>query len=314
MKEIGGYYELELRKGEEYHNGAIALNTGRIALELILITKKYTKVYIPYYTCDVILEPLKKLNIEYEFYSINLDFEPVFDYNIIKTNEGFLYTNYFGIKNKFINNLIVLCFNLIIDNTQSFFSKPVLNIPTFYSCRKFFGVPDGAYLYLEGVDYTGIESDFSLDRMSHLLKRIEFGATYGYNDFKTNDQSLVGQPILKMSKLTKALLCNIDYEIIKAKRIANYTYLYNQLQPYNELNFKLNTDEVPMAYPIISKESDLKQKLIDNKIFVPTYWPNVLEWCSENQLDYKMANEIIFLPIDQRYSVCEMDNLVSLIK
>ena len=30
MEAIGGYFELELHKGEEYHKDAISLNTARI--------------------------------------------------------------------------------------------------------------------------------------------------------------------------------------------------------------------------------------------------------------------------------------------
>ena len=48
MKEIGGYFELELREGQEYHKKAIKLNTGRNALELILMVKQYKKVFIPF--------------------------------------------------------------------------------------------------------------------------------------------------------------------------------------------------------------------------------------------------------------------------
>ena len=147
MIPIGGYFELELRKGEEYHNHAIRLNTGRNALELILKTKKYSKVFIPYFTCDTVLEPFNKLGIDYEFYSINKKLEPVFNYQKIQADMGFLYTNYFGIKDDFISIIAKKLKNLIIDNAQSFFSKPLEGIDTFYSARKFFGVPDGAYLY-----------------------------------------------------------------------------------------------------------------------------------------------------------------------
>jgi hypothetical protein len=38
MNPIGGYFELELRKSDEYHKEAIRLNTGRNALKLILKT------------------------------------------------------------------------------------------------------------------------------------------------------------------------------------------------------------------------------------------------------------------------------------
>jgi len=314
MMGTGGYFELELRKGIEYHNNALALNTGRNALELILITKKYIKVYIPFYTCDAILEPFIKHKISYEFYSINVDFEPIFDFSKINNEEGFLYTNYFGLKDSYILKLSTICLNLIIDNTQSFYSKPINGIPTFYSCRKFFGVPDGAYVYLDGIDISIFETDYSENRINHLLKRIEFGVNEGYNDFRKNDNSLMGQPILRMSKLTKALICNVDYETVKNKRIENFTYLYDYLSEQNELQFMLDDDSVPMVYPFLSNRKDLKTQLKENRIYVATYWPNVFDWCNIEQLEYKMAEQIIYLPIDQRYSENDMKKIVSLIK
>lgn len=63
--------------------------------------------------------------------------EPVFDYENIQADQGFLYTNYFGLKDNFINILANKIQNLIIDNAQSFFSKPCKEIDTFYSVRKF---------------------------------------------------------------------------------------------------------------------------------------------------------------------------------
>ncbi len=313
MKDIGGYFELELRKGTEYHPNALALNTGRNALELILRTKKIKKVYIPYYTCDVVLEPLIKLNIEYDFYHINTNFEPVFDFSKIEANETFLYTNYFGLKDDFIEKLAIFCPNLIIDSTQSFFSKPILGISTFYSCRKFFGVPDGAYLYLDNVDVSEFRYDYSDSRFAHLLKRIEHGAGIAYNDFKTNDSSLIGQPILQMSKLTKALLGNIDYENVKKIRRENFKALHRQLSDFNQLKIKLDNDAVPMVYPFWSNNLNLRQLLIANKVFVATYWPNVLDWCDRNQLESRMVNEIVFLPVDQRYEIRDLQIIINLI-
>jgi hypothetical protein len=314
MNPIGGYFELELRKGKEFHNNAIRLNTGRNALELILKVKKYKKVFIPYYTCDVILEPFKKLGIEYEFYSINATFEPLFDYNTVKNNEGFLYINYFGLKGSFISKLIGKCKNLIIDNSQAFFTFPILGIPTFYSCRKFFGVADGAYLYLDDVNTSDMKIDVSLDRVDHLLRRIETGAESGFNDFKNNEYNLIGQPILLMSNLTKSLLNSIDYEAIKKIRRENYFFLNDHLSGLNKLDLSFSEECVPMIYPFLSDIIDLKHKLIENKIFVATYWPNVIRWTNKNSIEYRFASAIIHLPVDQRYSKYEMNLLVKVLE
>lgn len=80
---IGGYFSLELPFSEEYHKDAIRLNTGRNCLEYILRVRKHSKVYIPYYTCDVLLEPFEKLGIRYEFYHINFAFELTERVNLI---------------------------------------------------------------------------------------------------------------------------------------------------------------------------------------------------------------------------------------
>ena len=114
MNPIGGYFEFELPQSEEYHNNAIRLNTGRNAFEYILRTKEYKKVYLPYYTCDVMLEPIKKLELDFEFYNIDKNFAPIFDFTRVKTQDVFVYTNYFGICDNQVHNVSHKCQNLIV--------------------------------------------------------------------------------------------------------------------------------------------------------------------------------------------------------
>ena len=75
MQPIGGYFSLEIPQREEYHKDALRLNTGRNCLEYILRAREYKKVYIPYYTCDVVLEPFHKLGIPFEYYHIDIHLE-----------------------------------------------------------------------------------------------------------------------------------------------------------------------------------------------------------------------------------------------
>ena len=58
----------------------------------------------------------------------------------------------------------------------------------------------------------------------------------------------------------------------------------------------------------------LKKRLIDNKIFVATYWPNVLEWCKEDDIEYKLCKSIIPIPIDQRYGKEDMNRILEIIQ
>src|SRR5689334_19933263 len=71
LKPIGGYIELQLNPGRIFHSELLPLNTGRNALEYILRVRKYNLIYLPYYTCDVLLEPLHKLNVACKFYKID---------------------------------------------------------------------------------------------------------------------------------------------------------------------------------------------------------------------------------------------------
>lgn len=311
---IGGYFELELRQGEHYHKDAIKLNTARNCLEYILKARAYKKIYIPYYTCEVILEPIKKLKIKYEFYCVNKSLEPAEEY-VLKNNEAFLYTNYFGLKNEAVRKLANKYKNqLIVDNSQAFYAEPQKNTDTFYSARKFFGVPDGAYLYTNKHLEEDFAQDVSFERMNHLLKRIDVNAESAYEDFKMNDMSLSNQPILKMSKLTDGILRSIDYDYVKLRRIENYKLLDEELQNYNQIRLDFEERSVPMVYPYLSNDNNLRSELIGNKIFVAKYWENVYEWCDEKQLEFALSKYMMLLPIDQRFGREEIKHVIHVIK
>ena len=158
-----------------------------------------------------------------------------------------------------------------------------------------------------------MKQDYSYERMSHLLKRIDVSAEFGYNDFKRNDDSLINQPIKLMSNLTNKILSSIDYNSIKSKRIENYLYLESKLKDKNLIQLPLKNIDVPMAYPYLTNDIALKQKLIANKIFVATYWPNVMDWTKEKDLEYKFANNLLPLPIDQRNFKKCINNIIDVI-
>jgi hypothetical protein len=313
---IGGYFELELRQGEHFHKNAIKLNTARNCLEYVIRVKKYSKIYIPYYTCEVMLEPLKKCKVDYEFYSIDKQLDPQFEY-LLNENEAFLYTNYFGFKNKTVTELVKIYQNqLIVDNSQAFYAKPVHGIDTFYSARKFFGVPDGAYLYTDKYLPDELGQDSSYTRMGHLLKRIDINSEDGYVAFRNNDDSLINQPILKMSKLTDRLLKSVDYEKIMNQRIQNYSFLEKELSNSNNLKIPLDNNVIPMVYPYLSKKKGLRQFLIENKIYIPIYWENVKRWTNKVKGCYEkfLVDNLICLPIDQRYNKRDLLKILNLVQ
>lgn len=313
MEPIGGYFSLELPKHEEYHKNAIRLNTGRNCLEYILRVRKYSKVYIPYYTCDVIFEPFHKLDVNYEFYHINQEFEIADDIQL-KAGEALLYTNYYGLKQRYVECLAEKYGQqLIIDSTQAFYAKPIEGIDTFYTCRKFFGVPDGAYLYTDQLLDDEFEQDESFERMTFLLKRIDLGAEAGYADFREQSRLLVGQPIKRMSKLTERLMQSIDYQWVAKRRRENFKLLHQALEGSNQYYAQLPADAVPMVYPYLAERKNLRDGLIKKRIYVARYWPNVLEWTTKDDLEYMFAVQTQYLPVDQRYEVEDMKRILEVI-
>lgn len=304
---------MELLHYKEYHKNAIRLNIGRNCLEYILQARGYSKVYIPYYTCDVILEPFKKLGIPYEYYHINIHLE-IQDEIVLKAGEALLYTNYYGLKQRYTERLAKQYGKrLIVDNTQAFYAKPIAGIDTFYTCRKFFGVPDGAYLYTDRLLDIELEQDLSYGRIDSLTKRIDLSPEAGYQDFRDTSKALVGQPIKRMSKLTHRMMQGIDYETVAKQRRANYQTLHEALGKENNLVLPLEDDAVPMVYPYLVPVKGLREKLIENKIFVARYWPSVLECTKPDDIDYLLAYQMQPLPIDQRYSEKEMNRIIEIL-
>jgi len=310
---MGGYLGLELSNGQEFYPDLLRLNTGRNALEYILRQKKYTKLYLPYFTCEVLLEPLVKLGIDYAFYHIDRSLYPIIDFEI-EPGAAFLYTNYFGIKQEQAKELSIKIKNLIIDNSQAFFSEPLAGLDTFYSCRKFFGVPDGSYLQINRKINKKFPVDQSVARSSHLLKSLDRGTEYGYHDYIENNKNLENNDIKIMSSLTRRILSGIDYEECAQIRERNYNFLHRHLREYNLLNADISKHTAPLVYPFLFDDRYLKVHLIQKKIFVATYWPNVFKWTTKTMFENYLAHNLVPLPVDQRYNLQDMFLMLNILK
>lgn len=318
VKAIGGYFELA--DFEAFHDmplQGVLLNTGRNALEFILHTlPDLKKVWIPYYTCKVVLEPIQKLQIPYQFYSINESLELAKE---PKLGEGeyLIANNYYGLQDAYIQYLATIYKDrLIVDNAQAFFAPAISHVKALYSCRKFVGVCDGGIA--AGVpEYLTLTMDVedSESHNEHLLIRKAQGAEAGFSKYQENEIKLDNQPIRKMSAYTQNILTHIDYNKVKLRRKQNFDYLHQALATSNKMNLPVASSYAcPMVYPYMHEDAPaLRQKLIANKIFVAKYWPNVEEWSEPDSLETWLANHILPLPIDQRYDEKDMERIIQLI-
>ena len=321
MKAIGGYFGLaDYEEGRIFpHQNGILLNTGRNALEYILRSiGEVKRLYLPYYTCEVVLEPIEKLGVPYTFYHTNLQLEIEGDLEP-QQGEYIIANNYYGIKDAYMPRLAERYGDqLIVDCAQALFAKPIPGIKCFYSTRKYVGVADGGVAYLGGLPDGKVEvneTDCSAEHDSHLLKRKQLGAEAGFADYQANEIKLDHQPIRWMSEDTKRILDHIDYDKVVSRRRENFQYLHQALGGRNRLELPpMDSFECPMVYPFMTeKDNGLRKKLIENKVFVAKYWPNV--GLKESfEVEFDLANCVIPIPCDQRYGVKEMDRIIEIIK
>ncbi|MDR3243998.1 MAG: hypothetical protein LBT79_04540 [Elusimicrobiota bacterium] len=311
MKEIGGYFGLERGNNSDfYHKNPILLNSARNALRYIVKAYRIKKIFIPYYTCPFVFDALKSERCNIERYDIDKNCMPIARFH----KDAFIvYNNYFGVFGNNVKELAKIYRNLIVDNAHSFYSMP-RGLASFYSPRKFFGLSDGGFVISKNKLTKHFVQDVSYTRMSHLLKRTDIGAAFGYDDFKKNEKYLINKPIKTMSNLTRILLGNIDYLRVKTIRKRNFDFLHSKFKQINELKFNMFKDDIPMVYPLLIKNKNIRHYLIKNSVYVATYWNDIEERYKESSFGLYLSKYLLPLPIDQRYLLKDMQRISDVIK
>ena len=309
MKEIGGYIELDTYHLPMLHEGAIALNCGRNALAYVIKARGIKKIKIPYFLCDSVYDVCQRNHVRVSYYKIGLDFKPI---DLHLDEDEWLYlVNYYGqLSNDDIRVYVDEYMKVIVDQAQSYFQLPIDGIDTIYTCRKWFGVADGAFLYSDVELIEEIPTDESYDRMGFLLGRYERTASEFYKEYNENNKFFANEPIKHMSKLTYNLLHGIDYTAVEKRRNENFLYVHDRLKDINQLAIR----PTAFMYPLmIENGNKIRKALQQKKIYIPTLWPSVFDITDKDDNAYKMAENILPLPIDQRYTEEDMKYMTELI-
>jgi len=308
MKEIGGYIELESFHLPMMHERAIALNCGRNALAYLIKARGIKRLWIPSFLCDSVPNVCKREGIACLLYGVGYNFLPSQEIELGEGEWLYLVNYYSQITNEQIEAFAAKYRHVIVDNAQSYFQMPVPGIDTLYTCRKYFGVADGAFLYTEAVLNEEFPVDESYGRMFFLLGRFERTASEFYSGYVENNKLFKNEPIKRMSRLTQNLLHGIDYAAVEKKRRENYEYLHAKIGKCNLLSL---SETGTFMYPFLIKNGlKLRKNLQKKNIYIPTLWPSVFEITGSGDLEYNMAQNILPLPIDQRYGQTDMDRLI----
>lgn len=314
MKPIGGFFELELPEAEKsYHPKAIALSTGRACLRLMLRNVYIKKCYVPFYTCDALFHPFQLENVPIKTYRLNAQLEPE-DFPDLEEGEYFLYINYFGVRSQTVERLLQKYGErLIIDNTHLFFHCGYPQNWSFTSARKYFGVPDGAFLYAPvKIDTTEIAS-FTNASVKHNVLRLMGLQTQAHYEYTEYEKSLTSD-INTMSVVTKRLLALVDYEKVKEARLKNFWYLHEQIGHLNQISISGNMTDVPFAYPFLPEKLIDKALFYDKGFFIPSLWIDPYKRYEQGyEFDRDLSLKLMPLPIDHRYDTEDLQPLAELI-
>lgn len=313
MQQYGGYVPLEkVVKGEffrEQDTSILRLNSGRTAMLCAVGDGGYEKVYVPVYMGGCVLGALQKKGIEIEFYHIDQNFMPL-GIGEMHEKEILLWANYYGIiKKSVVEKICSVYKNIIIDNTHAFFSKPQMEAYNVYSCRKFFGVNDGAYLLHRNLKPVNMQKSNQFQIASFLRAKEDAG----YEGYEDNEQRITAEGEMEMSDLTRYMLCSIDYEAIKVRRQSNFSILHKELKEINELDIVLE-EQVPMIYPLLITDDGIRGYLEKNRIFLYRWWRWFIEKNMGNEFENQLYQYLLPLPIDQRYNDNDMEEIIRIIK
>lgn len=311
--EIGSFIEMEFQKGREYYSGndAARLNSGRAGIYHAARVLGCGTVYLPYYECDTVRDFLIKKQIQVRYYSIDKAFLPLI--HTIPPDAAVVIVNHYGIMSQ--QRLVSLSAgfkNVIIDNSQAFFCKPIAGCLNVYSARKFIGVPDGSYVIGPDADrfVEKYEQDHSSDTSQFLLQRCEYGCEgKTYKARLANEHRIAVSDIKKMSKLTHAILDGTNYNFIINKRKENFTTACQLFDGMNKLSIRMHHDDdcVPMVYPLVVESDRMLPKLLENKIFQGHWWSYLLNEVNEHTFEYYLSRYMIPITIDQRYGRSELE-------
>ncbi len=308
-KEYGGYLPFELSIGVPYHNWGsdrqINCNSGLTAIYCALKAIAPARVFLPHFICPTVDAMIASLGIEVCRYFIGSDFRPK---DICCSDEDcVILVNYFGVNTHIVEEYRRCFRNVIIDNTQAFFAAPVFEdgVYNVYSCRKFIGTADGGYLIGKDIPELILEKDFSSHRAGFLLMQYEYGTNGAYKESLENYEQIRNER-RAMSILTERMLAAVDYDSIIAARQRNFQALHNNLSEYNKLDICFRDYETAYSYPFMV-EKDIRQLLVERKIYVPFIWREKAVEQYQGKPEYELSRYICHLPLDQRYGVEDME-------
>ncbi|MBQ7523673.1 MAG: hypothetical protein IJT07_04060 [Oscillospiraceae bacterium] len=312
MKEIGGYIEFETYHRPMLHEGALALNCGRNALAYLIEARSIRRIALPAFLCASVIDICRRYDVTIRTYDVGSDFLP--EPLTLQPDEWLYLVNFYGqISDQKLQDLAKAYPRVILDQAQAYFATPVAGVDTIYTCRKFFGVPDGAFLYTDSKLDRALPRDESRARMDYLLGRFERTGSEFYAQYTANNTSFTTAPMMQMSRLTENLLRGIDYDEVRRRRRENFAALHAAFGDANALD--VHMVDGAFMYPLMTPNAEaIRTACQKEKLYIPLLWPNVVKDVQSDWTAWHLAHDVLPLPCDQRYSAEDMQRVIDLLR
>lgn len=273
----------------------VKLNLARNCLKYLIRAYGINEIFVPFYTCNTVWNSVRQEGCKISFYHIDQNFMPI---ECFPQNAFILYTNYFGLCNENCNNLARIYPNLIIDNSQAFYSESI-GLASFNSLRKFFDVTNGGFLYTNKILNEEFEQDFLV------LPSAKFNQNY--SQFLKNELILNQETTIKlMSNDVEKIIKKIDFNKEKERRINLFIQYENIFKKDNDIPITLKDGEVPYCYPFCTNKTFFNKILNENNIILLKLWKNYPKNFTECFL-----NNVAAMPLDDEVTANKIISLFS---
>ena len=320
------------------------LRSGREALHLVALNlnKNHNKpvVLMPAYCCHSMVDPFEKAGWRVVYYPLNEDLtaniESLTDLLVTIQPAAALTMNYYGSASTLEAVSCIKCgfpdCICIEDFSHCTFSFPSIHNPEvdYYvsSIRKMVGVCDGSVIISkqpvsEDVVEEG-ETEFTRARKDYQRLKSKYNYTQDITQKNVFFPGLKQQEgvldafegVHRISRMGKAMLEVLNGEQIAYARRKNMAHLLEILGGKVETvpGIQRSLGGAPFALPILVNDRDIVQRRLASKgVYAPVLWPICDEARLTCYVSARMADKMLAIPVDQRYSWDDIEDISKII-
>lgn len=322
------------------------LSSCRSAISLVIETIELRNpnirksVCLPAFTCHTVYKPFISKGYQIVMLPVEKDLSISADKVIEVINDVkpgiILFHQFFGFETLPMFNCVIELLQrigvvMIEDLTQSMYSR-IGRLPADYfvgSIRKWCGVVDGGFAVCKNgkfpVHPTEIDHNLELAtvKASELKYRYMLGEDVDKKEFlakyrEAKDYIDNQNIIYSISPLSQIIQSNLNIKDLSEKRRKNFGILLDGIMGIDGIMpvFQdISSENVPLYFPILCHDRSKLQKLLaKHDIYAPIIWPKEEDCPPVNDEADFLYENMLCIPIDQRYDQGDMDRIVDIIK